>query len=135
MQMAKVSVALTRLAASCQPHIALLVDPCYGGVMASYASVADTIIAEPGAEIGFAGKRVIEQTIRQKLPPEFQTAEFLLKHGMVDMVVPRSELRTIIGRLLRLYAQPSIVNRQHYTIQAELALGRNTVGMPLHNET
>ncbi len=104
MQMAKVSVALARLGEAGQPHISLLVDPCMGGVTASHASAADVIIAEPGAVIGFAGRRVIEQTIRQKLPPDFQTAEFQLEHGMVDMVVPRSELRTVIGRLLRLYA-------------------------------
>lgn len=104
MQMAKISMALTRLAAIKQPHIALLVDPCYGGVTASYASVADVIIAEPGASIGFAGKRVIEQTIRQKLPADFQTAEFMLDHGLVDMVVPRTEIRIILGQLLRLYS-------------------------------
>jgi acetyl-CoA carboxylase carboxyl transferase subunit beta len=104
MQMAKVNMALTRLAAVGQPHIALLVDPCYAGVMASYASVADVIIAEPGARVGFAGQRVIEQTIRQKLPPNFQTAEFMLEHGMIDMVLPRSELRATISRMLRLYA-------------------------------
>ncbi len=104
MQMAKVSVALARLANAGQPHVSVLVDPCTGGVTASHASSADVIIAEPGAEIGFAGRRVIEQTIRQKLPANFQTAEFQLDHGMVDMVVPRSELRTVVGRLLRLYA-------------------------------
>lgn len=104
MQMAKVSVALTRLAAARQPHISLMVNPCYGGVTASYASVADIIIAEPGANIGFAGRRVIEQAIRQKLPPHFQTAEFMLEHGMIDMVVPRGELRATLARLLRLYS-------------------------------
>ena len=104
MQMAKVSVALARLGDAAQPHFSVLADPCYGGVTASYASSADVIIAEPGAHIGFAGPRVIEQTIRQKLPPNFQTAEFLLDHGMVDMVTPRAELRTVVGRLLRLYA-------------------------------
>jgi len=103
MQMAKISLALTRLAQVRQPHISLLVDPCYGGVSASYASVADIILAEPGAHIGFAGPRVIEQTIRQKLPPDFQTAEFLLKHGMIDSVVPRAEMRATLERLLRLY--------------------------------
>jgi acetyl-CoA carboxylase carboxyl transferase subunit beta len=103
MQMAKTNMALTRLAAAGQLHIALLVDPCYAGVMASYASVADIIIAEPGARIGFAGQRVIEQTIRQKLPPHFQTAEFMLEHGMLDMVVQRSDLRMTLARLLRLY--------------------------------
>ena len=104
MQLAKVNIALTRLAAARQPHIAVMVDPCYGGVTASYASVADIIIAEPGANIGFAGRRVIEQTISQKLPADFQTAEFMLQHGMVDMVVPRSELHSTLAKLLRLYA-------------------------------
>jgi acetyl-CoA carboxylase carboxyl transferase subunit beta len=103
MQMAKANMALTRLAAAGQPHIALLVDPCYAGVLASYASVADVIIAEPGARIGFAGRRVIEQTIRQKLPPNFQTAEFLLDHGMIDMVTQRTELRATLIKLLGLY--------------------------------
>lgn len=103
MQMAKVSVALSRLAEARQPHISILADPCTGGVTASHATSADVIIAEPGALIGFAGPRVIEQTIHQKLPPNFQRAEFLLEHGMVDMVTPRSEQRTVVGRLLRLY--------------------------------
>lgn len=110
MQMAKVTMALTRLADAGQPHIALLVDPCYGGVTASYPSVADIIIAEPGANIGFAGKRLIEQIMRQKLPAGFQTAEFMLEHGMIDMVVARSDLHETITRLLRLYgrrAQPA----------------------------
>lgn len=105
MQMAKVTMALTRLAACGQPHIAILVDPCYGGVTASYPSVADVIIAEPGANIGFAGKRLIEQIMRQKLPAGFQTSEFMLEHGMIDMVVVRSDLRDTLARLLRLYAR------------------------------
>lgn len=104
MQMAKVTMALTRLAEAGQPHIALLVDPCYGGVTASYPSVADVIIAEPGANIGFAGKRLIEQIMRQKLPAGFQTAEFMLEHGMIDLVIPRSDLRETLARLLRLFA-------------------------------
>ncbi len=103
MQMAKVTMALTRLAEVGQPHIALMVDPCYGGVTASYPSVADVIIAEPGANIGFAGKRLIEQIMRQKLPAGFQTAEFMLDHGMIDMVVERNQLPATIGRLIRLY--------------------------------
>jgi acetyl-CoA carboxylase carboxyl transferase subunit beta len=103
MQMAKANIALTRLAAAGQPHIALLLDPCYAGIIASYASVADVIIAEPGARIGFAGQRVIEQTIRQKLPTHFQTAEFMLEHGMIDMIVQRSDLRLTLARLLGLY--------------------------------
>jgi acetyl-CoA carboxylase carboxyl transferase subunit beta len=110
MQMAKANMALTRLAAAGQPHIALAVDPCYAGVVASYVSVADIIIAEPGARMGFAGQRVIEQTIRQKLPPHFQTAEFMLEHGMIDMVVQRSDLRMTLARLLRLYGEK--VNNQ-----------------------
>jgi acetyl-CoA carboxylase carboxyl transferase subunit beta len=103
MQMAKVSVALARLGDAGQPHISLLLDNCYGGVTASYASAADIILAEPRAHIGFAGPRVIEQTIRQKLPAEFQTAEFLLEHGMIDVVVPRAELRSALSRLIALY--------------------------------
>jgi acetyl-CoA carboxylase carboxyl transferase subunit beta len=107
MQMAKVSVALARLGEAQQPHISLLLDNCYGGVTASYASSADIVIAEPKAHIGFAGPRVIEQTIRQKPPADFQTAEFLLEHGMVDMVTPRAELRSVVQRLLGLYAPAS----------------------------
>ncbi len=104
MQMAKVSVALARLGDAQQPHISLLLDNCYGGVTASYASSADIIIAEPKAHVGFAGPRVIEQTIRQKPPADFQTAEFLLEHGMIDMVTPRAELRAVLQRVLGLYA-------------------------------
>jgi acetyl-CoA carboxylase carboxyl transferase subunit beta len=115
LQMAKTNMALTRLAAAGMPHIALLTDPTYGGVTASFASVADIILAEPGANIGFAGRRVIEQTIRQKLPPHFQTAEFLLEHGMIDMVVPRAELRATLARVLRLYRRAAE--------QMELAVG------------
>lgn len=104
MQMAKTTAALARLGEARLPHIAVLVDPCYGGVTASYATVADVIMAEPGAMIGFAGPRVIEQITRQKLPEGFQTAEFLLEHGMIDLIVPRRELRTRIATLLDHYA-------------------------------
>lgn len=103
MQLPKVNLALARLGTVGMPHIAVMTDPCYGGVLASYASVADVIIAEPGARIGFAGRRVIEQTIRQKLPANFQSAEFLLEHGMIDMIVPRNELRSTLARLFHLY--------------------------------
>ncbi|MGE5620430.1 MAG: acetyl-CoA carboxylase, carboxyltransferase subunit beta [Sphingomonadaceae bacterium] len=103
MQMAKTSAALARLSRSAIPYISVLTDPTTGGVTASYASLGDVSIAEPGALIGFAGPRVIEQITKQKLPPGFQTAEFLLEHGMIDMVVHRRELRPTIGRLLRLY--------------------------------
>jgi acetyl-CoA carboxylase carboxyl transferase subunit beta len=103
MQMAKTVAALAQLGRAGVPHIAVLTDPCYGGVTASYATVADVIIAEPGAMIGFAGPRVIEQITRQKLPEGFQTAEFLLDHGMIDMIVPRPELRATLGSLLHHY--------------------------------
>lgn len=103
MQMAKTSAALVELAEARLMHISILADPCTGGVTASYASSADVVIGEPGALIGFAGPRVISQTIKQKLPPGFQTAEFQLQHGMIDMVMPRRELRDTVGRLLRLY--------------------------------
>jgi acetyl-CoA carboxylase carboxyl transferase subunit beta len=103
MQMAKISAALARLDEKGIPYISVLTDPTTGGVTASFAMLGDVIIAEPKALIGFAGPRVIEQTIRQKLPPGFQTAEFLLQHGMVDQVVPRRELRPTLARLFHLY--------------------------------
>jgi acetyl-CoA carboxylase carboxyl transferase subunit beta len=102
MQMAKISAALARLHEARLPFISLLTDPTTGGVTASFAMLGDLNIAEPGALIGFAGPRVIEQTIRQKLPPGFQRSEFLLEHGMLDMVVDRRELKPTIARSLRL---------------------------------
>lgn len=103
LQMAKTSAALARLGHHSLPHIAIFTDPTTGGVTASFASLGDVSLAEPGALIGFAGPRVIEQTTRQKLPPDFQTAEFLLERGMIDMVVPRRELKSAVAKLLRLY--------------------------------
>ncbi len=103
MQMAKTSAAVAELAEARLPHISIMTDPCTGGVTASYASSADVVMSEPGALIAFAGPRVIEQTIKQKLPHDFQTAEFSMKHGLLDMVVPRRELRSTVSRLLRLY--------------------------------
>ena len=105
MQMAKTVAALARLGRAGVPHIALLADPCYGGVTASYATVADVVLAEPGALIGFAGPRVIEQITRQKLPAGFQTAEFLLAHGMIDMIVPRADLSATLATLFWHYAR------------------------------
>ncbi|MGA8406329.1 MAG: acetyl-CoA carboxylase, carboxyltransferase subunit beta [Candidatus Acidiferrales bacterium] len=100
MQLAKVSAALGRLDEAKLPFISILTDPTTGGVTASYAMLGDLNIAEPGALIGFAGPRVIEQTIRQKLPEGFQTAEFLLEHGFLDAVVPRKELKPYISNAL-----------------------------------
>jgi len=100
MQMAKISAALARLDESGVPYISVLTDPTTGGVTASYAMLGDLNIAEPGALIGFAGPRVIEQSIRQKLPEGFQRSEFLLQHGMLDAVVPRHELKAYIARAL-----------------------------------
>ena len=102
MQMAKISAALARLHEARLPFLSLLTDPTTGGVTASFAMLGDLNVAEPGALIGFAGPRVIEQTIRQKLPAGFQRSEFLLEHGMLDMVVDRRELKPTIVRSLRL---------------------------------
>ena len=100
MQLAKISAALARLDQEKVPYVSVLTDPTTGGVTASFAMLGDLNIAEPGALIGFAGPRVIEQTIRQKLPPGFQRSEFLLEHGMLDAVVPRKELKPYIARAL-----------------------------------
>jgi acetyl-CoA carboxylase carboxyl transferase subunit beta len=101
MQMAKVSAVLSQLAERRIPYVSILTNPTTGGVSASYAMLGDAIIAEPGAVIGFAGPRVIKQTLGQDLPEGFQTAEFLLDHGMLDAVVHRRDLKTTVGRLLR----------------------------------
>ncbi len=102
MQMAKISAALVRLQQARLPFLSVLTDPTTGGVTASYAMLGDLNVAEPGALIGFAGPRVIEQTIRQKLPEGFQRSEFLLEHGMLDMVVDRRELKKALVRSLQL---------------------------------
>lgn len=101
MQMAKISAALARLRAAGVPYLSVLTDPTTGGVTASFAMLGDLNIAEPGALIGFAGPRVIEQTIRQSLPEGFQRSEFLLEHGFLDLVVPRTELKATLARCLR----------------------------------
>jgi acetyl-CoA carboxylase carboxyl transferase subunit beta len=107
MQMAKISCALMRLDEARVPYISILTDPTTGGVTASFAMLGDFNIAEPNALIGFAGPRVIEQTIRQKLPQGFQRSEFLLQHGMLDAVVPRSELKGWIARALEFLCGPA----------------------------
>src|SRR5262249_21917791 len=115
MQMPRTIIAIDEVKEAGLPYIVLLTDPTTGGVSASIAMLGDIAIAEPGAIIGFAGPRVIEETIREKLPEGFQRAEYLLEHGMVDLVVPRSMLRETLARLIRLLRQP------HLPLVAEVA--------------
>jgi acetyl-CoA carboxylase carboxyl transferase subunit beta len=107
MQMPRTIIAVNMVKEEGLPYIVMLANPTTGGVSASFAMVGDIHIAEPGATIGFAGRRVIEETVRETLPDDFQTAEYLLEHGMVDMVVERAKLNTEIGKLLDLLMQPS----------------------------
>ena len=102
MQMAKTTSAISKLNEAGLLYISVLTDPTYGGVTASFASIADIILAEPGAMIGFAGQRVIEQTIGEKLPEGFQTAEFLLEHGFIDKIVERKDLKNTLSNLIQL---------------------------------
>ncbi len=104
MQMAKTCAAVAKLGEAGMPFISVLTDPTTGGVLASFAFLGDIIISEPGALIAFTGPRVIEQTIHQKLPPGFQTAEFLLQHGMIDMIVERANLKATLAKLLQLHS-------------------------------
>ena len=106
MQMAKISSALVKLVQARLPYVSILTDPTTGGVTASFAMLGDLNIAEPGALIGFAGPRVIEQTIRQKLPKGFQTSEFLLDHGMLDAVVPRPEMKDFLAQAFGFFRSP-----------------------------
>jgi acetyl-CoA carboxylase carboxyl transferase subunit beta len=110
MQLPRTTIAVQRLRDARKPYIVVLTNPTTGGVTASYAMLGDVHIAEPGALIGFAGPRVIEQTIREKLPDGFQKAEYLKDHGMVDMVVHRSEMRATLARLCRLLTNPAAPN-------------------------
>ncbi len=105
MQMAKTSAALAKLKAAGLPFISILTDPTTGGVTASFAMLGDINMAEPRALIGFAGPRVIEQTIRQKLPEGFQRSEYLLEHGMIDMIVPRAEMKERLSQILRIFTK------------------------------
>ncbi len=121
MQLPRTTVAVDMLKEAGLPYIVVLTNPTTGGVSASYAMLGDIHIAEPGAVIGFAGKRVIEQTIREKLPEGFQTAEYLRDHGMVDMVVPRGEMRATLARVLKmLTGQPATIKvaEQAETVEA-----------------
>lgn len=108
MQLAKTSAAIGRLHDAGLPYISIMCDPTTGGVTASFAFLGDVILAEPGALIGFAGRRVIEQTIRRKLPDDFQTAEFCLNKGLIDLVVTRSDMRPTISRLLSFFGAPRV---------------------------
>ena len=110
MQMAKTSAKLTLLAKKGLPYISLVTDPTTGGVTASYAMLGDINIGEPKASIGFAGRRVIEQTVREKLPDEFQRSEFLLAHGALDMIVDRREMRDRVGGLLAKLTNARVVS-------------------------
>jgi acetyl-CoA carboxylase carboxyl transferase subunit beta len=121
MQMAKTCAALARLDRARLPYISVLTDPTTGGVTASFAMVGDLNIAEPKALIGFAGPRVIEQTIRQKLPEGFQRSEFLVEHGMLDMVVDRRELKGTIARALRFMGASSRPSAQVPEVATEAA--------------
>jgi acetyl-CoA carboxylase carboxyl transferase subunit beta len=107
MQMPRVTIMIDRLHEAGLPYLVVLTDPTYGGVSASYAMLGDIQIAEPGAQIGFAGPRVIANTIRERLPDGFQRAEYLLEHGMIDMVVPRHDLRPSLSRVLHLMMKRS----------------------------
>jgi len=103
--MAKTTAALSQLSDQGLPFISVLTDPTMGGVSASFAMIGDIVIAEPGALIGFAGPRVIEQTVRQTLPDGFQRSEFLLEHGAIDMIVDRREMKDRLGKLLSLFTR------------------------------
>ena len=125
MQMAKISAALAALDEARLPFISVLTDPTTGGVTASFAMLGDVIIAEPKALIGFAGPRVIEQTIRQKLPKDFQRSEFLLEHGMIDDIVDRRELRAYITKLLNFMMNPEIHGESDIERARRRAISRN----------
>ena len=109
MQMAKTCAALTQLSAEKLPFISVLTDPTMGGVSASFAFMGDVVIAEPGALIGFAGARVIQQTVRETLPEGFQRAEFLLDHGAIDMIIDRREMKNQLATLIALLTKQSAV--------------------------
>jgi acetyl-CoA carboxylase carboxyl transferase subunit beta len=106
MQMPRSTIAIEEVKEVGLPYITILTDPTTGGVTASFAMLGDIAIAEPGARIGFAGRRVIEQTIRESLPEDFQTSEYLLEHGMIDMVVHRFQLHATLARILRILMPP-----------------------------
>ena len=124
MQLPRTTVAVDLLKEAGQPYIVVLTNPTTGGVTASYAMLGDIHLAEPGAEICFAGKRVIEQTIREKLPEGFQTSEYLLEHGMVDMVIKRHDIPDMLARLLKILTkQPATASLEPSEIVLPMAVG------------
>jgi acetyl-CoA carboxylase carboxyl transferase subunit beta len=123
MQMPRTTIAIEEVKEARLPYIAILTDPTTGGVTASFAMLGDIAIAEPGAQIGFAGRRVIEQTIRENLPLGFQKAEYLLEHGMIDMVVHRFELRPTLARIIRLLMRPRFVGEAVDAAERQVAVG------------
>ena len=131
MQMAKISAALALLAEARLPYVSVLTDPTTGGVTASFAMLGDVNVAEPKALIGFAGPRVIEQTIRQKLPKDFQTSEFLVEHGMLDAVVDRREIRDFIIKTLNFTFNPEVARRT--PLRAEAAGGNGAGAQELQS--
>ncbi len=130
MQMAKIAAALARLDRARLPYLSVLTDPTTGGVTASFAMLGDLNIAEPRAMIGFAGPRVIEQTIREKLPEGFQRSEFLLEHGMLDLVVPRSELKETLARAIRYLLPADLLASAISSVHTEIPTGQ-----PEHGDT
>lgn len=126
MQMPRTIVAVTSVKEAGLPYIVILTDPTTGGVSASFAMTGDIHIAEPGATIGFAGKRVIQETIREKLPEGFQTAEYLLEHGMVDLVVPRKEMNETVGKIIDLLVNTDIGKAENDN--AKSTVGKNKSG-------
>jgi acetyl-CoA carboxylase carboxyl transferase subunit beta len=128
MQLPRTTVGVDRLKEAGLPYIVVLTNPTTGGVTASYAMLGDVHIAEPGALIGFAGPRVIEQTIREKLPEGFQRAEYLMEHGMVDMVVSRLEMKATVGRLLKLLLKKAVSPAIEPEILPPAVVSRNGAG-------
>ena len=130
MQMPRTTIAIEEVKEAGLPYLVLLTDPTTGGVTASFAMLGDIAIAEPGAQIGFAGRRVIEQTIRENLPEGFQRAEYLLEHGMIDMVVHRFELRPTIARIIRFLLRPEPRSGRRAAGRAPAQGARGGAGRP-----
>ena len=130
MQMTKITAALARLDQARLPYISVLTDPTTGGVTASFAMLGDLNIAEPRALIGFAGPRVIEQTIREKLPEGFQRSEFLLKHGMLDLVVPRNQLKETLARAIRYFLPANLLASAISSVYTEISVEQLEHGDP-----